>query len=150
MPQSFVSLNYHLIYSTKNREPVLSAELRPRLFAYVGGLLRSERACLLAASGMPDHAHWLVSIHQQTSVADLLRLMKSASSRWIHETFTELRGFGWQAGYGAFSVSYSGLPRVRQYIDSQEDHHRIITFQDEFLLFLRRHRIEFDERYLWD
>src|SRR5437899_1452999 len=107
MPQSFVCLNYHLVFSTRGREPLLTAEILPRLYQYVGGYLRAENARLLAAGGMPDHVHWLVSLHQQTSVADALRGIKSNSSKWVHETYPDLRGFAWQTGYGAFAVSYS-------------------------------------------
>jgi putative transposase len=150
MPQSFVSLHYHLIFSTKDRAPVLDDELRPRLFEYVHGILRGEGARLSVAGGMPDHAHWLVMLHQSTAAADAARTIKSCSSKWVHETFPGRRGFAWQAGYGAFSVSSSNLPRVEAYIRRQSEHHRTTTFRVEFLAFLRRHRIKFDERYLWD
>ena len=150
MPQAFVSLNYHLIFSTKGREPTLADDLRPRLFEYVGGILRADGSRLLAAGGMPDHTHWLVSLHQKTSVADTLRVIKTNSSKWIHESFPDLQGFAWQAGYGAFSVSLSNLEKVEAYLHGQEEHHKRVTFQEEYLAFLRRHRMTFDERYLWD
>ncbi len=150
MPQSFVSLNYHLIFSTRDRAPTLGEAIRPRLFEYVGGILKSENAVLLAAGGMPDHVHWLISLHQQTTVADVLRLIKTNSSKWIHEEYPDLRHFAWQTGYGAFSVSVSNIERVKAYIHGQEEHHRTITFQDEYRAFLKKHGIRFDERYLWD
>ena len=150
MPQSFVSLNYHLIFSTKDRKPLLDDGFRARLFDYVGGILRAEKSCLLAAGGMPDHVHWLVSLHQQTAVADALKIVKSCSSKWIHETFPLQRNFAWQAGYGAFSVSYSNLSTIETYIHGQAEHHRARTFQEEYIAFLKRHKISFDERYLWD
>jgi len=150
MPQSFVCLNYHLIFSTRLREPILSDTLRPRLFEYVGGILRAERSTLVAAGGMPDHTHWLVSLHQQLAVADALRTIKACSSKWIHEQDPEMRHFAWQAGYGAFSVSYSNLTAVESSIRGQAKHHRSTTFQEEYLAFLKRHDIAFDERYLWD
>ncbi len=150
MPQSFVCLNYHLIFATKGREPLLSDAMRPRLFEYVGGILRAGRSRLVAAGGMPDHTHWLVSLHQQTSVAEALRQIKASSSKWIHEQYPEMSHFAWQAGYGAFAVSYSNLGTVETYIRGQADHHRTTTFQEEYLAFLKRHGIAFDERYLWD
>jgi putative transposase len=150
MPQSFACLYYHLIFSTKNREPTLRDALRPRLYEYVGGILRAEKATLVMAGGMPDHVHWLISLHQQTSVSEALRLIKANSSKWIHETFPEFRSFAWQSGYGAFSVSFSRLSDVKHYIAVQEEHHRITTFQEEFLSFLKRHEVSYDERYLWD
>jgi putative transposase len=150
MPQSFVSLHYHLIFSTKRREPVLTDVLRPRLFEYVGGMLRAGRSKLIAAGGMPDHTHWLVSLHQQTSVAEVLRHIKASSSKWIHDQYPQLGQFAWQAGYGAFAVSYSNLEAVASYIRGQAEHHRTTSFQEEFLAFLRRHDLAYDDRYLWD
>jgi REP element-mobilizing transposase RayT len=150
MPQSFVSLNYHVIFSTKGREPLLDDGLRGRLFEYVHGILRGEGSRLLVAGGMPDHVHWLVSVHQTMAVADTVRSIKSCSSKWIHETFPRHRAFAWQAGYAAFSVSHSNLPKVEAYIRGQAEHHRSRTFREEFLAFLERHGIEYDERYLWD
>ena len=150
MPQSFVSLNYHLIFSTKGREPLIDTQLQARLFEYLNGLLRAEGSQLIVAGGMPDHIHCLVSLHQKIAVADALRIIKSSSSKWIHETFPDQRGFAWQAGYGAFTVSASNVSKVENYIRNQAEHHRLRTFQDEYLAFLRRHRIAFEERYLWD
>ncbi len=150
MPQSFVCMHCHIVFSTKGREPWLTDELLPRLFAYIGGIVRAHGSVLVAAGGVPDHVHLLVSLSKESSIADLLREIKANSSRWIHETFPDLGGFHWQTGYGAFAVSYSDLDRVEQYVREQPEHHRERTFQEEFLALLRRHRIPFDERYLWD
>ena len=150
MPQSFAALYCHIIFSTKHREPLISRELQPRLFAYVGGGLRDEGNALLAAGGMPDHVHLLASLSRQTSVAEVVRLVKANSSGWVHQTFPDLRGFAWQNGYGAFSVSASALPAVKRYLAGQEEHHRRRTFQEEFVEFLKRHEIEYDERHLWE
>jgi putative transposase len=150
MPQSFASLHYHLIFSTKNRETVLSEDFSPRLFEYIGGILRNAKCSLLAAGGRPDHVHLLVSLGKERSVAEALHLIKANSSKWVHETFPDRKAFAWQTGYGAFAVSYSGLDEVRRYIARQEEHHRVKTFQEEFIEFLKRHELEFDERYLWD
>jgi putative transposase len=148
--RSFVSLNYHLIFSTKGREPLLDSETRGRLFDYVGGILKDEGSRLLAAGGMPDHTHWLASLHQRSSVADVLRLIKTNSSKWLRLTFPEQERFAWQAGYGAFSVSLSNLEKVEAYLRGQEEHHRTVTFQQEYVNFLKKHGIAYDERYLWD
>ena len=145
MPQSFAALYCHIIFSTKHREPLISRELQPRLFAYIGGGLRDEGNTLLAAGGMPDHVHLLASLSRQTSVAEVVRLVKANSSGWVHQTFSELRGFSWQNGYGAFSVSASTLPAVKRYLAGQEEHHRRRTFQEEFVEFLKRHEVEYDE-----
>ncbi len=150
MPQSLVNLNYHLIFSTKGREPFIDHELQLRLFEYISGLLRAESSRLLIAGGMPDHVHCLVSLHQGIAVADAVRIMKSCTSKWIHETFPRHAGFAWQAGYGAFTVSSSNLSKVESYIFKQSDHHRRVSFQEEYLAFLQRHKISYEERYLWD
>ena len=150
MPQSYAALYCHVIFSTKNREPLLSRELQPRLFAYIGGGLGGEGNVLLAAGAMPDHVHLLISLSRQTSVAEVVRLVKANSSGWVHQTFPELRGFAWQTGYGAFSVSASALPAVKRYLAGQEEHHRVRTFQEEFVAFLKKHAIPYNERFLWD
>ncbi len=150
MPQSFACLNCHIIFSTKHREPLLLPDRAPRLYAYIGGAVRAKGSSLTAAGGMPDHVHLLVSLGKQTSAANLVRDIKSNSSRWIHETVSGLSAFAWQAGYGAFSVSRSNLDKLKGYIAGQHEHHRVRSFQEEFLEFLKRHELQYDERYIWD
>jgi putative transposase len=150
MPQSFVGIYVHIIFSTKNRQPLLTAEYLPCVLEYIGGTVRADRAVLLAAGGMPDHIHLMVSFGKQTDAADLVRLIKSNSSKWIHETFLALQSFAWQAGYAAFSVSQSNRDAVKKYIENQEEHHRTPSFQDEYRRFLTAHGIAFDEQYVWD
>jgi putative transposase len=150
VPQSFAALYCHIIFSTRNREPLIPRELQPHLFAYMGGALRDEGSLLLDAGGTPDHVHLLVSLTRESTVAEVVRLIKANSSGWVHKTFPTLQGFAWQAGYGAFSVSASALPAVKRYLATQEEHHRKRTFQEEFVAFLKRHGVEYDERYLWD
>jgi len=150
MPNSYTCLHYHLIFATKNRKPFLQPELRDRLHEYLGGIIRDNQGRLLAAGGMADHVHLLIGLHPGTALSDLLCQVKSSSSKWIHETFAGLRGFGWQDGYGAFSVSSSALEQVRRYIAGQEEHHRTVSFQEEFIEFLTRHNVPYDERYIWD
>ena len=151
MPQSFAALYVHFVWSTKERVPVLHPELRPRLFDYCGGILKHRKCVLLAANGVLDHVHLLVSIHRMSMVSSLARDIKADSSRWIHENFPDLREFRWQDGYGAFSVGHSQLPSCKVYIRDQERHHgSSLSFKDEFLGFLREHEIVYDERYIWD
>jgi putative transposase len=150
MPQSFAYLNCHIIFSTKNREPLLLPHFTSRLYEYIGGTVRALGGSLVAAGGMPDHIHLSVSLGRRMCVADTVRDIKSNSSRWIHETMSDLRGFAWQSRYGAFSVSRSNLDDVKRYITSQAEHHQVRSFQEEFLAFLKRHDIEYDERYIWD
>ena len=150
MPQSFACLHCHVIFSTKNRDPLLMPDFAPRLFEYIGGILREQNCPLLSAGGMPDHIHLLVGLHKQTAVSDAVRDIKSNSSRWIHQTFSSLRGFAWQAGYGAFAVSYSNIDQVKKYIADQAEHHRVRSFKEEFVAFLKRPGMEYDEQYIWD
>jgi REP element-mobilizing transposase RayT len=143
-------LHYHFIFSTKQRAPLITPDLQPRLYDYLGGILRGQNGSLVAAGGMPDHVHLLARLSKEMSVAEALRLLKANSSKWVHESFPEHHAFAWQAGYAAFAVGFSGLPAVKRYIANQEEHHCTLSFQDELRAFLRRHHIEFDERYLWD
>ena len=149
MPSSYTCLYYHLIFSTKERRPLITAEWQTRLYDYMGGIISHEKGRLLAAGGTTDHMHLLASLTAQKAVSDLLRLVKANSSKWVHETFAEHREFRWQDGYGAFSVSFSNLAQVKRYIAEQQQHHCRISFQEEFLAFLQRHGVTYDERYIW-
>jgi REP element-mobilizing transposase RayT len=149
MPQSFSSLHCHIVFSTKNRLPQINNDWQSRLHEYIGGVLRNNSSALIAAGGMRDHIHLLVSLGRTLSVADTLRLIKTNSSRWVHDEFG-FPEFQWQAGYGAFAVSYSNLDQVKTYIANQNSHHRTRTFQDEFRELLKRHGLEWDDRYVWD
>lgn len=150
MPQSFASLHVHIVFSTKHRQPFLNDELRPRLFEYVGGIARQHDCALIAAGGTEDHVHLLVSLGRSMAVADAVRLIKTNSSGWIHDEFKELSEFQWQQGYGAFAVSFSNIGAVKRYLANQESHHRKRSYQDEFREILRRHGLDWDERYVWD
>ena len=149
MPQSFSSLHCHLVFSTKHRQPFINAELQPRLFEYIGGIARNKNFPLIAAGGIPDHVHLLISLPRTLSVSDAVRVIKTNSSSWLHDEIG-LREFEWQTGYGAFAVSYSGIDQVKTYLANQADHHRRQSFQEEFLELLRRHNLTWDERYIWD
>ena len=149
MPQSFGSLHCHIVFSTKHRRAQLAIELHPRLFEYAGGILRNRECRLVAAGGMPDHVHLLVSMSRTAAVADVVRVVKSNSSAWLSDE-VGVPDFRWQEGYGAFAVSYSNVDQVQAYIANQAEHHRVTSFQDEFRELLRRHNLEWDERYVWD
>ena len=125
-------------------------DLKPELYAYLGGLSRELKGKALAINGMEDHVHLLVSLPPTISVSDALRFIKANSSKWVHEKWPGRSSFAWQLGYGAFGVSKSNVPEVEDYIRHQEEHHRKMTYQEEFLAFLRAHEIEYDERYVWD
>ena len=149
MADTYTSLHYHIIFSTKNRVRHLVPEIEQRAWAYIGGIARKHQMTALQVGGGEDHIHALVlapPIHAPSQIAQYL---KGDSSRWIHETFPTLRDFAWQDGYGAFTVSKSHLADVIRYIQNQHEHHRKKTFQEEYLEFLQKHGIEYDERYLW-
>lgn len=150
MPQSFACVHLHVVFSTKQRQRLVTDELQPRLYEYIGGTLRKNGSTLIAAGGMPDHVHLLISLGKKSSISETIRFIKSSSSKWVHDTFPTLQQFAWQSGYGAFAVSYSQLATVRKYVANQHEHHRQLTFQDELKALLQRHHVEYDERYLWD
>src|ERR1017187_8427154 len=122
MPHSFASLLIHVIFSTKNRIPALSPDLAERLFPYMGGIVRERKGVPLIINGPADHVHLLVSVPATESIAELLRVLKTNSSRWVHEQFPSQNRFGWQAGYAAFTVSNSRVADVRKYIATQQEH----------------------------
>ena len=148
MPSTHTSLHCHLVFSTKERVPMISKEWRGNLHAYLGGIVKGLDSVPLAVGGMEDHVHLLVGLKSSHRLDYFLRDLKADSSEWVHK---EIRKgtFAWQKGYGAFSVSPSNLEGVRRYILNQEDHHRRKTFQEEYIELLRASGIEYDERYLW-
>lgn len=147
---SYVSSYHHCVFSTKERRPLITPALRERLWPFLGGIARQNKIKAIEIGGVADHVHLLLSLPPTASIAKTLQLIKGGSSKWVHETFPEHRLFAWQEKYGAFSVSASLLDKTVQYIKDQEEHHRKMTFQEEFLASLKKHRIEYDERYLWD
>lgn len=149
MANTYSNLLYHVIFSTKNRLPLITAEQRGDLYKYVGGIIRNERGTLIEIGGLPDHVHVAMCLKTDISVADILRHIKGGSSKWLNERRQNGGRFRWQDGYGAFSVSESRLQSVCAYIRNQENHHRKKTFQEEYLDLLRFHNVTFDERYLW-
>lgn len=150
MAHTFTNLLYHFVFSTKNRRPQIEDSLKEDLFAYLGGIVRGMDGDPLEIKGTADHVHMLIILPQTISVADALRTIKSNSSGWVHEKWPKRADFGWQTGYGAFTVSESRRESVKRYIVNQEEHHRKITFEDEFLKLLKRHRIKYDPRFVLD
>jgi REP element-mobilizing transposase RayT len=150
MAQTFTSLLYQIVFSTKGRIPYLKSELRPDVFAYMGGILRNLGAKPILINGPEDHSHALVAIPPRLSVSEVVGKLKSNSSGWVHARWPRMPEFGWQDGYAAFTVSRSDLDQVYRYIAQQEEHHKRVSFKDELRRLLREHGIDFDERYLWD
>ena len=150
MASTYTNLLYHLVFSTKHRIPLITDDLRPELYAYIGGIIRNKRGVMLEIGGMPDHVHIVAKLKADMSVAEATRFIKSNSSKCVNEKPGRRARFEWQTGYGAFTVSESQIEIVRQYVRGQAEHHRKITFQEEFVQLLKQHGIEYDERYLWD
>lgn len=147
---TYSNILLHIIFSTKERRPTIQTAFRDRLFEYLGGIAREEFGRALRVGGTENHVHGLIVLRPSISVSDAMMKWKSLSSGWLHETFPGAGEFGWQNGYGAFSVSESNAKRVIQYIDGQAAHHKEVSFEDEFIRFLERHGIQYDPRYVWD
>ena len=139
-----------VIFSTKNREPWLDANVRTRMHGYLATICRDLGAEIVHVSGVADHIHIVTTLPRTLSQAQLIEQIKKTSSKWIKTVDAQYRGFTWQRGYGAFSVSPSQLESARRYIDGQQEHHRTRTFQEEYRELLRKHGVDFDERYVWD
>lgn len=148
MSSTHLSLNCHLIFSTKHREPWIAPSWRDRLHEYMGGVIKGLKGVPVAVGGISDHVHLLIGLRAIHAIADVLRELKSESSRWVHDSI-KVPGFAWQEGYAAISVSPSQIEDVRKYVLNQEEHHRTRTFQEEYREFLEKCGIEFDEKYLW-
>ena len=151
MPQSLVKNLVHLVYSTKGRRPWLPEDIHNRLFAYKAGILKQLDCPAVVIGGVEDHVHMLVTLSKNIALSEVVKQVKKGSSKWMKSAeATGNQDFCWQNGYAGFSVSESKLEQVRQYIENQAEHHRRISFQDELRALFQRHRIEFDERYVWD
>jgi REP element-mobilizing transposase RayT len=150
MPSTYTNLLYHILFSTKNREPSIKGELKEELYRYVGGIIRAEGGVCIEIGGIEDHVHILAKLKPAISVAEMLKLIKANSSKWVNDHKVVNRSFGWQIGYAAFTVSESQVEPVRHYIRNQEQHHRKQSYQEEVIALLERHGIEYDPRYLWD
>jgi putative transposase len=148
MSSSYCNLLYHIVFSTKRRDPWLTAEIRSRAHQYLGGAIRHEGGIALIVNGTADHVHILAKLRQDKAVSKLIGELKANSSGWISRTFKEAAGFEWQEGYGAFTVSESQVAKVHSYIERQEEHHRSVSFLEEFKVLLKAHDLPFDERYL--
>ncbi|HEY7913877.1 MAG TPA: IS200/IS605 family transposase [Blastocatellia bacterium] len=149
MANTYTSFHYHIIFSTKNREKHISREIEQRVWAYIGGVARAHKMTALQVGGVEDHIHVLVTAPATISPSQIAQFLKGDSSKWIHEQLPAMHSFGWQDGYGGFTVSKSNLPEVVRYIQGQREHHRKKTFQEEYREFLDRHGIQYDERFMW-
>ncbi len=149
MPQSLSKVLIHLIFSTKHREPLIPERICPRLHGYIVGILDNLNSPSLQTGGTADHVHTLFALGRTISLAEIVKEIKQSSSKWM-KTDAGVQEFSWQAGYGAFSIGESQADKVIAYIQNQAEHHRKMTFQEEFRKFLERYKVAYDERYVWD
>jgi putative transposase len=148
MPQSLANILVHVIFSTKERQPLIDDTVRPQLHGYMAGIFKEIESPALIINSVADHVHILCALSKNLAACKLVEEVKKSSSKWMKTQGVPL--FSWQNGYGVFAVSQSNAATVRHYIESQEAHHRKAGFQEEFRRFLERHHVEYDERYVWD
>jgi REP element-mobilizing transposase RayT len=148
MPTTHLSWHIHIVFSTKDRHPFITESWRNRLHEYLGGLIRTADGVPEAIGGVADHVHLLAGLRATHTLAPFVQDLKQTSSRWIHETIG-VETFSWQPGYAAFTVSVSNCDAVKEYIANQVPHHQTKTFQEEYVAFLQKHRVEYDGKYLW-
>jgi len=150
MTQSLAQILVHLVFSTKNREALLTDDIRDELHAYIGGIVANQNGSLLKAGSVADHIHLLIIIPRTCSPADLVQEIKTGSSKWLKTQGAKYAAFYWQGGYGMFSISPSHRPLLEEYIGHQAEHHRGVMFQEEYRRLLKKYDIQYDERYVWD
>jgi putative transposase len=151
MPQSLAKILVHAVFSTKDRRPFLRDHaLREELHRYLGGILTNLDCQPIIVGGVEDHVHLLCALSRTCHAAEMVKEVKRGSSLWIKTKNTDLKDFAWQNGYGIFSIGFSQIESVKEYIAGQEEHHRKVSFQDEFRQLLKRYEIECDEQYVWD
>ena len=147
---SFTQLTYHIVFSTKYRRPLISQDVRENLFEYIGGIIRAKSGVLTEIGGAEDHVHILARLSPKFAVSDIVRDVKAGSSKWMNERRKAAVVFEWQKGYGAFTVSCSQISTVCRYIQNQPEHHRKVSFADEYAAFLKRHGITFRPEHLFE
>ena len=147
---TFHKLSYHVIFGTRYRSKIITPTYQERLYEYMGGTIRGLKGHLVEIGGVEDHVHLLVNLSPAIALSDAVRDIKANSSKWVDENDLTKDGFEWQKGYGAFTVSYSNIKIVREYIRNQKKHHQVRSFREEYIEFLKRHGIEFEERYLFE
>jgi REP element-mobilizing transposase RayT len=149
MAHTYSQLLYHLVWSTKNRQSLITNDFQNRLYEYMSGTFRSLKCHCILIGGMPDHIHVCTEIPPSINISDVMRNVKVSTTKWIKHNFSVGKDFEWQEGYGAFSVSASNKDVLLQYIKNQEQHHKGYDFREEFLLLLQKHGVQYDEKYLW-
>ncbi|MDG5816384.1 transposase [Chitinispirillales bacterium ANBcel5] len=148
MPQSLSRILLHLVFSTKNRTPLINDDLQPRLYAYITAILSNLKCPSLQTGGAADHVHILCCHSRTVALCDLMEEVKKSTSKWMKNVGVPI--FSWQSGYGAFSIGESQIEKLIRYIQIQKEHHKVVTFQQEYRKFLELYKIEYDEKYVWD
>ncbi|MBS0287158.1 MAG: IS200/IS605 family transposase [Proteobacteria bacterium] len=148
MTHSYRAHYFHIVWGTRNREKWITPEIQPDLYNYINGIIRNYKGALLKAGGMSDHIHLLIGLNVPSKFIEIIRDVKSYSTTWIRKNNPNHAMFAWQEGYGSFSVSYSGIENVLRYIENQEEHHKIMTFETEYISLLKKHHIVYDERFV--
>jgi putative transposase len=148
MSDSYTNLLYHIVFSTKDRQPLITPEYEVRLYHYLGGTIRKLGGISLELNGTEDHVHLLAKLCPDCALAEVLRDLKANAAGWMHDVFPSLKNFSWQRGYGAFTVSQSNVEAVRRYIVRQKEHHQKVSFRDEFIQFLQENGIDYNERFI--
>ena len=150
MPQSLARVVIHMAFSTKDRRPIITTELRQELWPYMTTVLKNQGNLPIQVGGVEDHVHLLFALARTVSISEVVENVKTSSSKWVKESFAQQSTFAWQHGYGAFSIGYREVDTVAAYVRNQETHHRKMSFQDEFRGLLNDNGVDFDERYVWD
>ena len=150
MSQSLAQIVVHLVFSTKNREPRLGNDIRDELHAYIGGIVENQKGSLLKSGSVADHIHLLIAHPRTCAPSDLVKEIKTGSSKWLKTKSTVYADFHWQGGYGIFSISPTHRPALEVYIGNQAEHHRKVTFQEEYRQMLNKYGMQYDERFVWD
>jgi putative transposase len=150
MGHTYSSLLFHCTFSTKDRQDLIDAELQEMLWPYLGGIARKNGLVAMGVGGVENHVHVLLSLPASTCVSKAMQFLKGGSSKWIHDSFPRHSCFEWQQGYGAFSIGISGVERTLLYIANQKEHHRNVDYKQEFVAFLKKHRVKYDEATIWD
>ncbi len=150
MANTYSNLFYHIVFSTKGRQDLITQDIEARVWAYIGGIARNHEIIAVQVGGIENHIHVLIMAKPKFAPSQIVQWLKGESLRWIHETFPEMRSFEWQVGYGIFSVSKSSIADVVEYIKSQRKHHEQQSFEDEYVAMLKLNGIDYDERYPFD
>ena len=150
MGQSISNLLTHIVFSTKNRQPFIHPDIEIRLHGYIRAICRDRESPLIQIGGMEDHIHMFVNLSRKDALSKFVNEIKSHSSKWVKTLDGDFRNFAWQAGYGAFSVGQLEYQKVIDYISNQKEHHKGLSFQEEYLRFLKAYQMRYDEKYLWE